>query len=277
MKTIVFSMFFSLFLLTGGTIYAQTYEELISHSYDYVEKGDLPAAEESLKAAMRLEPANKLNFTLLSNLGTIQRRLGHLDDALLSYTAALAQQPKNEVILGNRATLYTEMGEMELAMGDYHTLLANNPLNEDALYQRALLHIQSENTLLAEIDFERILEINKESVKGRLGFAILEKVRQNYVECEEILNYLISKNPDYLLLYEERAELFFLTNRRSRAMTDLNKVFAETPNPSAEQYVLRGRIKLAQFEKESAAIDFRKALLLGYDAITIESLLKQSY
>ena len=60
-------------------------------------------------------------------------------------------------------------------------------------------------------------------------------------------------------------------------MTDLNKVFAETPNPSAELYVLRGRVKLAQYEKESAAIDFRKALSLGYDAETIENLIKQTY
>ena len=277
MKTIVFSVFFFLFILTNGSIYAQTYEELISKSYDYVEINDFLAAEESLKEAMRLEPTNKLNFTLLSNLGTIQRRLGHLDDALLSYTAALSQQPNNQLILVNRATLYTEMNEMELAMGDYHTLLSINPSNEDALYQRALLYIQSNNILFAEVDFARILEINEESVKGRLGFAILEKVRQNYVECEEILNYLISKNPNYLLLYEERAELFYLTNRRGRAMTDLNKVFAETSNPSAELYVLRGRIKLAQFEKESAALDFRKAQSLGYDSATIENLLKQTY
>ena len=276
MKTFVFPVFFFLCCLSGN-IYAQTYEELIRKSYDYVETDDLPAAEDCLKAAMRLEPANKLNFTLLSNLGTIQRRLGHLDDALLSYTAALSQQSKNELILENRATLYTEMGEMELAMNDYQTLLSVNPLHEEALYQRGLLYIQSNNSLLAEIDFEQIIEINQESVKGRLGFAILEKTRQNYVACEEILNYLISKNPNFLLLYEERAELFYLTNRRGRAMTDLNKVFAETPNPSAELYVLRGRIKLAQYEKESAALDFRKALLLGYDAATIENLLKQTF
>ena len=265
------------FLAFAGNLCAQTYEELISKSYDYVKADDLLAAEESLKAAMRLEPANKLNFTLLTNLGTIQRRLGHLEDALISYTAALNQQPKNEMILENRAVLYTEMGEPELAMGDYHTLLAVNPNNEEALYQRGLLYIQSSNTLLAEIDFERMMEINQETIKGRLGFAILEKVRQNYVECEEILNYLIGKYPNYILLYEERAELFFLTNRRGRAMTDLNKVFAETPNPSAEMFVLRGRVKLAQYEKESAALDFKKAQALGYDAATIESLLKQTF
>ena len=266
-----------IFFFVNGNIYAQTYEELINQFYVYEEKNDLPAAEECLKAAMRLEPANRLNFALLTNLGTIQRRQGNLIEALLSYSTALNQQPKNEMILENRAILYTEMGEMVLALNDYQTLLTINPHNEEALYQRGLLYMRSENLILAEMDFERIMEINHETVKGRLGFALLEKVRQNYTESEEILNYLINKNPDYLLLYEERAELYFLTNRRSRAMADLNKVFAETPNPSAELYVLRGRVKLAQYEKASAAIDFRKALLLGYDAESIENLLKQTY
>jgi len=274
MKTYVLYVFF--FFLTGS-ICAQTYEELISQFYDYEEKNDLQAAEECLQTAMRLEPANSLNFALLANLGTIQRRQGNLEEALLSYTTALNRQPKNEMILENRAILYTEMGEIVLALNDYHTLLSINPLNEEALYQRGLLYIQSENLILAEIDFEQIMKINQETVKGRLGYALLEKIRQNYTESENILNYLISQNPDYLLLYEERAELYFLTNRRSRAMADLNKIFAETPNPSAELFVLRGRIKLAQFEKESAAIDFRKALLLGYDAVAIQNLLKQTY
>ncbi|MDR0794489.1 MAG: tetratricopeptide repeat protein [Tannerella sp.] len=276
MRTL-FLLIVSFLVSQGGNLFAQTYIELVEKFYDYVEQDDLTAAEECLKSAMRLEPTGKLNYSLLTNLGTIQRRQGHLDEALLSYTAALNQQPKNELILENRATLYTEMGEMDLAMSDYQTLLSVNPRHEEALYQRGLLHIRSENLLLAEIDFEQLMEINSETVKGRLGFAILEKVKQNYIESEEILNYLIGKNPNYLRLYEERAELFFLTNRRGRAMTDLNKVFAETPTPSAEMFVLRGRIKLSQFEKESAAIDFRKALALGYDTATIEVLLKQTF
>ena len=274
MKIFVLYVFF---FFVAGKICAQTYEELIQKSYDYVDIDDFQAAEECLKAAMRLEPANRYNYALLTNLGTIQRRQGHLDDALFSYTVALGQQPRNELILENRAALYTEMGETELALSDYQTLLVLNPLNEEALYQRGLLHIQTGNSLLAEADFERMMEINQETVKGRLGFAILEKVRENYAESEIILNYLIGKYPNYILLYEERAELYLLMNRRGRAITDINKVFAETAYPSAELYVLRGRIKLAQFEKESAAIDFRKAQALGYDTATIEALLKQTY
>ena len=63
-------------LLSIGHTYAQTYEEYIQKSYDFLDKNDLVSAEESIKAAMHLEPGNPTNYALLSNLGTIQRRQG---------------------------------------------------------------------------------------------------------------------------------------------------------------------------------------------------------
>ncbi|MDR2921230.1 MAG: tetratricopeptide repeat protein [Tannerella sp.] len=267
----------AIFSVSSITLNAQSYEDMIAKSYEYVDNNDLFAAEETLKAAMRLEPANRYNYALLTNLGTVQRRQGKFDDAVISYTAALSQQPKSDLILRNRAETYAEMGKTENALLDYETLLSINPLDEDALYNRGLLYIQTENFLLAEADFERVLELNPETEKGRMGFAILEKVRRNYSESEIIFNYLIDKNPRNWRLYEERAELYFLMDKKGRAMSDLNKVFAEVAEPSAELYVLRGRVKLAQYEKESAAIDFKKAQELGYDAETIATLLKQSF
>ena len=38
--------------LCGVKLGAQTYEELIQQSYDYADRGDLPAAEQALKAAL---------------------------------------------------------------------------------------------------------------------------------------------------------------------------------------------------------------------------------
>ncbi len=262
--------------MTGG-IQAQTYEEMIHKSYDYADKGDLPAAEEALKAAMHAEPANKNNFALLSNLGTIQRQQKKLNDALISYSAALAMQPKNKLVLTNRAELYVELGETEKAISDYESLLLLDPLNTDAHYRRGILHVKMGDYMLADEDFEKIMSIDKESEQGRLGFAILDKARGNYEDSEAILNYLIEKSPASLRLYEERAELYFLMKKNARAMTDLNKIFAEKKEPAAHLYVLRGKVKLAQYEKESAAIDFKKALELGYDKAVIDRLIKMTF
>jgi len=254
---------------------AQTYEESIAKSYEYSDAGDWPASEESLKAAMRLEPAHPLNFSLLTNLGTIQRRQGKTEEALQSYSAALGQMPNNKMILVNRAELYTEMGEFENAIFDYNTVLINAPTDVQGLYNRGLLYIKTGEYILAQSDFELIIENDKDAFWGRFGYAILEKARGNYVDSEVIFNYLVDTYPNNMRVYEERAELLFLTKRNIRAMSDLNKVFAAVEEPSAEMHMLRGRIKLAQNEKESAAIDFKKARELGYDEKTVERLLKE--
>jgi len=270
-------IFFAVLCVCLQELPAQTYDELFVKSYEYSDAGDWPAAEECLKAAMRLEPAHPLNYTLLTNLGTMQRRQGKTEEALLSYSAALGQMPGDKTILTNRAELFTEMDETDKAIFDYNTLLISFPDDEHALYSRGILYIKTGDYLLAQADFERIIETHEDTFWGRFGYAILEKALGNYGESEIIFNYLIEKYPTNPRIYEERAELLFLTRRNGRAMTDLNKVFAATQNPSAEQFMLRGRIRLAQNEKESAAIDFKKARELGYDEETVDRLLKECF
>lgn len=262
-------------LLTAITGYAQSYEELIEKSYDFLDKNDLVSAEESLRAAMRKEPGNPMNYALLTNLGSIQRRQGKLEEALLSYTAALSGRPENPTILTNRASLYSEMGETEKALNDYNALLIIEPANEEALYCRGLIYIQKKNYIWAEQDFDKILEINEKSVRARLGHAILEKMRGNYEESERIYNYLISQMPRDWILYEGRADVYFMMGKNARAMADINKVFVES-TPTASLYVLRGKVKLAQYEKASAATDFLKAQEMGYDQAVIDELMKMT-
>ncbi|GHT30306.1 hypothetical protein AGMMS49574_09650 [Bacteroidia bacterium] len=265
-----------LFLLLGvGTLNAQTYEELIEKSYAYLEKDDLLAAEMSLREAMRQEPGNPNNYALLTNLGTILRREGKKEEAIFSYTAALSRYPKSTMILENRASLYLEMGETEKALNDYNMLLLEDPINQEALYARGMIFLQQKNFLWAEQDFDKMLEVNEASLYARMGHAILEKMRGNYDESERIYNYLIDKLPREWQLYRGRADLYFMAGKNSRAMTDVNRLFIET-EPDADLYVLRGKVKLAQYERDSASKDFQKAKELGYDPQIIEELIRMT-
>ena len=256
---------------------AQTFAEYVTKSYEYADAGDWPSAEDCLKKAMSLEPGHPLNYTLLNNLGTIQRRQGKLEDAAFSYSVALSQRPNDEVMLMNRAVLYTEMDEIDKAIFDYNTLILQYPAHEQGHYNRGILYIKRGDFLLAQADFEDLIDANKDTFLGRFGIAILEKARGNFEDSEVIFNYLVEKHPNNIRLLEERAELFFMMKRNFRAMADVNKVFASLTEPSAEVYMLRGRIKLAQTEKESAAIDFKRARDLGYDSETVERYLKECF
>ncbi|MDR0750179.1 MAG: tetratricopeptide repeat protein [Tannerellaceae bacterium] len=259
-----------------GVLTAQTYEEYIEKSYQYLDRGELFAAEESLRAAMRLEPGNPNNYALLTNLGTIQRRQGKWEDAVFSYTAALGRHPDNETILDNRASLYAEMGEADKAINDYSLLLLQNPINEDALYRRGILYLGKKDFIRAEQDFDRMLEVNEKTVFGRLGHAVLEKMRGNYGESERIYNYLIDQLPHNRMLYEGRADLYFMMGKNGRALTDINRVFAEAAEPAAAMYVLRGKIKLSLYEREPARKDFLKAKEMGYNREIIDELLRMA-
>lgn len=267
------SFIVSIALLTTLAASAQSYQQYIEKSYDFIAKKELRAAEECLKAAMQLEPANPLNYALLSNLGTLQRDQGELQEALISYSAALSAHPDNIDILNNRAALYSELGETDKALSDYDAILVKDSANQDALYFRGLIYVQKKDYPGAEQDFDLILKYNDKSVKARLGYAILEKMRGNYDKSERIFNYLISMLPKDMTLYEGRADLYFMMGKVNRALSDINKVFADG-KPTPALYVLRGKIKLVRRENDSAREDFETAGRMGYDAEVLKELIK---
>ena len=255
-----------IFLLSGLDIYAQNETDLLSLSFDYIEQNKLDSAEIILKTVLKNNPDDPLNPFLLNNLGTIQRKMGKLDEALVSYNAALSQHPSHPVFLESRASLFIEMGHAQNAIIDYSNLLNNNPNNEEALYQRGLLYLQIKNTEYAEADFRKMLELNPNGLYARRGFASLAKFRGDYVEAEKIYNYLLDKEPEDFNLYAGRAELYLLMEKPGKAYSDVNRairlVGENSKNPYL--YVIRYRAKLLLHEKESALNDLKKAIELGY-------------
>ena len=78
----------------------------------------------------------------------------------------------------------------------------------------------------------------------------------------DIINTSATPNSSY---YLNRAECYVNTDRFSRAAADLHAIEGEErENPYF--YILRGRLRLDQFDKFAARADFEKAKQLGYDA-----------
>ena len=72
---------------------AQTYDELITSALDAAKKDSLTKSEILFRQALKMDPANMRNALLFTNLGTVQRRLGKIDDAIDSYTLSLNITP----------------------------------------------------------------------------------------------------------------------------------------------------------------------------------------
>ena len=253
---------------------AQGYDEWVERSFMYIESDSLSKAEESLKNAMRLEPANPRNFLLLSNLGTLQRRLGKNDDALISYSSALMMAPKSVPALENRAALYSEMERWDEALQDYTSIIYVDDDNQEALYRRGLIRLEKNDTIGARTDFETILKADETSAKARLGIASLMIMEKHYNMAADLYSQLIKVNAKNGDLYLKRAQAYYLAGKQARALADIDEALRYDAE-DAYAYVLKGRIRLAQFDKTEALINFKRAQELGFEDNLLQDLMKK--
>lgn len=237
-----------------------------------IDEEDYVAAEETIKAALRKEPSNPNNTMLMVNLGTIQRNLGKQEEALISYDVAVEKYPDNAFIRHNRAALYCEMDRFDDAMKDYNIILLNNTEDLEALYRRGLIYLSNKDIFSAEEDFEKIVNISPQNLFGKMGVASIMKRRKEWKEAEELYSDLIYRYNSNADLYFNRAECYMELNNLGKANSDINKALELGLNHSSI-YILKGKLRLAQYEKRYAKEDFQKAKELGADSAYIEELL----
>ena len=274
MKRFVFS--FILISLFFTTIDAQKYHDLVIKSADFIEQNKLDSAEVTLKRAMALDPANADNAALLISLGVVQRQLGKLNDAYISFSAALNGFPDSKIVLHNRASLLYEMNRPKEAMDDYNEIIRQDPANVQAYYRKGLLYLDEKNRAEAENVFAKAWKLEPSNFYSLLSKALIFKLDNNWEEAAKIYDKLIETEKENLSkLYLSRAECMIHTGKMSLAAADLQSAEkGERDNPYF--YFLRGQVRLSQMDKLAAKGDFEKALSLGYDAPTIKEWIKKA-
>ena len=271
-KVLISSLFFH--ILSWSVLFSQDYDGWINRSFDYIDKDSIAQAEECLKKAMRLEPANPRNGMLFVNLGTLQRQLGKYKEAEMSYTCAIAMLSDVPKIRVNRAELYAEMSRYQEAIDDYTILLKLEPQNEDWLYHRALCRLLVADTLGAQEDLQFIDSFNPQSAKSRLGMAVVYKAQGQYSMAEELYNALIKANPDSWSLLRDRAEVYYLSNRSGAALVDINEAIKKNPQDPMS-YVLRAQIRLHKGDIEYAKRDLNTAIEKGISKEIVSPLMEK--
>ena len=259
---------FLLLLFCSFSISAQTdtYNGWIDKSAKFIENNRLDSAAVALQKAMRLDPANENNAVLLLNLGILQRQLRQTDDAYISFTASLGNNPDPVLVLHNRASLLCDLGRFDEAMEDYNSIIDKQPSDVEAYYRRGLLFLEKNDRESAEADFRTCENTDPGNLFTKLSKALIFKLDDNWTEAEkiytDIINTTVKPSSAY---YLNRAECYVNTDQFSKAAADLHAVESdEKANPYF--YVLRGRLRLDQFDKFAARVDFEKAKELGYDA-----------
>lgn len=239
-----------------------TYDGWITASFDYYDIDSISKAEQCLKNAMKLEPANPRNGLLFVNLGTLQRSQQKYKDAEISYTCAISLLEDNYIVYSTRASLYAEIEEYAKAIDDYTVVINHNPVDEDAIYERALCRLMSNDTLGARLDLESIDKFNPKSAKSRLGMAAVYKAMGENAMAAELYDALIKANPKSWSLLRDRAEVYYLSRRFGAALIDIDKsISMNSQDPFS--FLLRAQIRWAKGDREYARRDLNRAIDLG--------------
>ena len=209
------------------------YLALIDSSFVAGGRGDYALASRQLREALRLDPRTAMSPMLLNNLGGLQQLQGDTAAALLSYTAALEQDPQEATTRFNRAKLFVRMKRPKAALTDFALLIAQEPKNELYRYQRAMLYLLQQDYAAAELDLKGIIEQNASSLKARIGYALLETMRGNYSEAERLYAYLVDKLPRNAEVYEGRARMYLARGMRGFAQRDINLALEHSDSSQA--------------------------------------------
>ena len=265
-----------LLILSSHTLWGQSYQEWVDRSASYIEIDRLDSAAFALQKAMSLDPVNENNPVLLLNLGILQRQLGLFDDAFISLTASLGNNPIPDVVLHRRASLLSDMGRFDEAMEDYSSLIRLYHGDVEAYYRRGVLYLEKNDRASAEADFKKANEIDPGNMFTKLSNALIFKLDDNWIAAEMIYSALIQSTttPDPSF-YMNRAECYVNSDQVFKASADLRVVeTSQRDNPYF--YFLRGRVRYAQYDKIAARADFNKAKEMGYDLPIIDEWLKKT-
>ena len=281
MKRWIFSL--CCLLASALPVASQTYEQWCERAATAIERDSLDVAEQAIRAALRLDPANGRNALLFANLGTVQRLRGQFPEALESYTYALNMAPRNVPILLDRAAILLELGEADKARIDYSLALDIQPDNTEALRMRAYIYAEAGDYKSARADYDHLLRLQPADFNGRLGLAMLCQKEGKLKDALAILDGMVDEKsegtsmqtaPAHAVVYVARAGIQQELGNLPMALMDLEEAI-RLDSSRPEAYLMRGQIQLSRGKKKEARADFEKALELGMPAADIEELLLQ--
>lgn len=253
-----------LFLMTTGIMLSQTKYINYADSVDqYVQDLNWMGAERVIQRALKEEPANPNNFLLLSNLGTIHRRLGRLKEALNDYNNALTIAPNAVTILHNRAALYLEMDSLRLASIDYERIMSLDPLDIDSRYYHGMIALEYGEMKIARENFEEAMKLDKTSLNAKRGMAIWHKISRNYDKAVELYSEIIEQE-NRIANYLSRAECYLELNKTKEAGDDLMEAQKLDPT-NGTVYLLKAQLAELLFRYDDAADYAEQAIEFGID------------
>ncbi len=127
----------------------------------------------------------------------------------------------------------------------------------------------------AYADYAKLEELKPNLPDGLMGKALIAKMEQKWPEAEEIYTTLTYRYKGRGDLYAHRAECYLHLNKLAHTQQDIEKAISlNYTDPYV--YVLRGQLRLKQYDKGAAVKDFLQAKSLGYNPSVIDEYIRSA-
>lgn len=253
---------------------AQSYNRLVEQAMEYTRKDSLKQAEQLFRQALKVDASNARNALVFSNLGTILKRQGRVDEAVDAYTMALNITPYATSILLNRAALYLDRNLLDKAYVDYCNVIDLIPENREARLFRAYINMQRRQYDEARMDYNTVLLKDAKNQTARLGMILLDQKEGRLLAARDGLNQLIEEAPQDVSLLKMRANLELEQGYPDAALVSVDEAIEKAPE-DADAYVMKGDIYLLLKKKKEARNAYERAVELGISRVEVMDKLRE--
>ena len=236
-----------------------------------INREDWIDAEQWIRKALAYDPSNASNSMLLSNLATLQRYQGKLDESLKNYTLALDMTPNSVTLLLNRAALLLQMGQTEHAISDYERVRSLDISDAESRYSLGMIAVEQRDFERAEQLFNEIRHSKATSALADEGMGFLYKEKGDYERAIEHLNVVIKSRADSHLL-GNRADCYLALKKLNEASADIKAALDISPD-DGYLFVLRAKLNKLRYNRTDMQRDIDLAVQNGIDRDTVNKLL----
>lgn len=237
------------------------YFALVDSAQQCINAQQWKQAESFLFEAIKSEPDNPNNTLLLSNIATIQRQQGRLNEAIRNYTMAINITPNAVTLLHNRAAAYILIDSIALAQDDYERIMLIDKSDIESRYTHGMLALNMGDINTAKNDFEDILRINPSSAMAKQGQGFMHKHAREYEQAAQCFTEVIKVKPTSTLL-ANRADCYIATKRFNEASLDIANALELDPD-DPYIYVLRAKLNKLRYNRSDMERDIKLAVAHG--------------
>lgn len=250
-------------LRMGAQTLTATYVELADSADNYIKDERWADAERVIVKALRHEPANKSNYLLWSNLGTVRTNLSDYNGALQAFDIGLSSAPNSTMLLSNRARTLIAKGDTKEALADLDKALALDSTLQWPRKMRGIIRASTGDLKGAEADLDKYAarygtDATLLETRGDIALS-----RGNKEEALADFKEAYNKENEPALLLKLLLTAFY-TGKLEEHEDILNQGIANHPR-YGDLYILRAAIKKSRYQTSDMEQDLKRAKELGAD------------